>query len=203
MADLLRELGDIPAERVRIHPTPGSVERVDLDDITKSEGIYELVYHTMVRKPMGDNESLFALLMAHLFHDYLRSNRCGLLYGETTHIEFTQGEILSPDLSFVTWDRLPEQKRPQRLGTIIPNLVIEVLSQSNTAGEMRRKRVVYFQSSVEQVWEVDIELHTLTVYHNVDEYVTYTRNDTVLGEPMLPEFVLSLSELFTMYDIQG
>jgi len=204
MSDVLTELGNIPAERVRLHPSPGTATIADFERLTKSDGLYELIDNTLVRKPMGSQEGLITPYLALLIHPYILKHHLGLFYGESALYQFESGVILSPDLSFISWDCLPSRQRPVgSILSIVPSLVIEVLSQSNTAVEMRRKRVIYFGAGVECVWEVDIELRTLTAYHNADEYVRYTRNDTVVGEPMLPGFTLSLSELFSMYDIQG
>jgi len=197
MSDVLTELGNISAERVRLHPSPGTATITDLHKVQKREGLYELIDDTLVRKPMGSKESRFAVLLISLIYPFVKECNLGLFYGESSLYEFEPGVILSPDLSLVPWDRVPNRQEPDAaIMTIMPNLVIEVLSQSNTAAEMRRKRVIYFKGGVERVWEVDIEVRTLTAYHTADEYETYTRNDIVPGEPMMPGFELSLTELF-------
>jgi len=197
MSDVLAKLGNVPAERVRLHPSPGTVTLTDLRKVQKREGLYELIDDTLVRKPMGSKESRITQLLSHMLLIHILEHHSGLFYGESSLYEFEPGVVLSPDLSLVPWDRVPNRQEPDAaIMTIMPNLVIEVLSQSNTAAEMRRKRVIYFKGGVERVWEVDIKVRTLTAYHTADEYETYTRNDIVPGEPMMPGFELSLTELF-------
>lgn len=42
-----------------------------------------------------------------------------------------------------------------RIGTLVPDLAIEVLSAGNTEGEMRRKLHDYFTAGVRLVWYID------------------------------------------------
>ncbi len=49
--------------------------------------------------------------------------------------------------------RFPRSRFP----TLAPDLVVEVLSESNTRAEMERKRGEYFAAGVRLVWEVDPE----------------------------------------------
>lgn len=47
---------------------------------------------------------------------------------------------------------------------LVPNFVIEVLSSSNTYGEMSRKRREYFYAGVELLWMVEHPTRTVTLY---------------------------------------
>jgi len=70
-----------------------------------------------------------------------------------------------PDVAFASWDRFPDRKIPKApIPSLAPDLVIEVLSESNTKAEMERKRGEYFSSGVRLVWEFDPESRTVTVY---------------------------------------
>ena len=50
IADLLEQLGDIPAERVRLHPPPGTATLSDLEAVNEAkQGVCELVDGTRKR----------------------------------------------------------------------------------------------------------------------------------------------------------
>ena len=54
-----------------------------------------------------------------------------------------------PDVAFVSWDRLPGGKRPNGpIPHLVPDLVVEMLSKSNTKREMDRKLREYFEAGV-------------------------------------------------------
>jgi hypothetical protein len=54
IADLLDRLGDIPLNRIRFHPAPGTATELDVE-IASKEGkrMVELVEATLVEKPTG------------------------------------------------------------------------------------------------------------------------------------------------------
>jgi Uma2 family endonuclease len=69
------------------------------------------------------------------------------------------------DVAFVAWDRLPNGKIPcVPIPDLVRNLVIEVLSVSNTYGEMSRKRREYFHAGVDLLWMVDPRERQITFY---------------------------------------
>ncbi len=54
VADLLKKLGDIPAERVHLDPPPGTATEKDVLDMERREGrICELVDGVLVEKSHG------------------------------------------------------------------------------------------------------------------------------------------------------
>ena len=76
-----------------------------------------------------------------------------IVVGEAGMMRISQGLVRIPDVSFVSWDRLPEGKVPSEpIPALAPDLAVEVLSQGNTAKEMNRKRREYFEAGVRLVW---------------------------------------------------
>ena len=102
-----------------------------------------------------------------------------------------------PDISFISWDQLPTRVRPRvPIADFAPVLAIEVLSESNTRGEMELKRKDYFLAGTQLVWLVDPEKRIVEVYTSPDEYITLTEDQTLDGGEVLPRFTLSLRKLF-------
>jgi Uma2 family endonuclease len=84
---------------------------------------------------------------------------------------------------------------------LAPSIAVEVLSESNTRGEMERKRREYFKAGVEVVWIVDPESRTVDVYTTLQEFITLTEKDKLDGGAVLPGFTLSLRDLFSELDL--
>jgi hypothetical protein len=64
IGDLLKRLGHIPAERVRLRPTPGTATEKDVLDVLNRENVpCELVEGTLVEKAMGYEELEIAGLL--------------------------------------------------------------------------------------------------------------------------------------------
>ncbi|MGP0064504.1 MAG: Uma2 family endonuclease [Isosphaeraceae bacterium] len=198
IGDLLKRLGDIPAERVRLHPTPGTATEKDVIEILDRENRpCELVEGTLVEKPMGFEESETAVTIIILLGSFVRRRKLGIVTGPDGTIKLSTGLVRIPDVSFFSWDRVPNRKRPrQPIPELAPDLAIEVLSKSNTKAEMNRKLGEYFAAGVRLVWVVDPRKRTARVYTAVDQSVLMKEGQSLDGGDVLPGFVLPLNELF-------
>jgi len=86
----------------------------------------------------------------------------------------------------------------------VPDLVVEVLSVSNTPGEMARKRREYFEATVRLVWEVDPRARTVAVYvRDGEPLMVFTEDQPLDGRDVLPGFTLPLRDLFAELDRQA
>jgi Uma2 family endonuclease len=86
---------------------------------------------------------------------------------------------------------------------LAPDLVVEVLSESNTEGEMARKRREYFTAGVRIVWLIDPEGRTVEVFVSEDQSTVLDEGQTLDGGNVLPGFTLLLGELFAELDRHG
>jgi Uma2 family endonuclease len=92
---------------------------------------------------------------------------------------------------------MPSREYPSEpIPKLHPDLAVEVLSEGNTAGEMRRKLGEYFGSGARLVWFVDPEEQTVQVFTSPEHSRTLTSKDTLEGGRLLPGFRLSLKLLF-------
>jgi Uma2 family endonuclease len=107
------------------------------------------------------------------------------------------GLVRIPDISFVSWNRLPGRVLPSKpIPDLVPDLAVEVLSKGNTKGEMRRKLKEYFLTGVQLVWFVNPRTRTIQVYTAPDQYVTLAEGQTLDGGNVLPGLALPVSKVF-------
>jgi Uma2 family endonuclease len=198
IGDLLKRLGNIPAERVRLHPTPGTATEKDVIKILDQENRpCELVEGSLVEKPMGYEEAELAMLIGTFLTNFVRRRRLGIVTGADGMVKLFTGLVRIPDVAFASWDRFPNRKRPKvPIPELAPDLVVEVLSKSNTKAEMTRKLGEYFAAGVRLVWMVDPRKRTVRVYTAVDQSVLIKEGQSLDGGAVLPGFVLPLDELF-------
>ncbi len=163
IADLLKRLGNIPANRVRLHPTPGTATEKDLLEILDRENrLCELVEGTLVEKPMGYEESEIAGTILTSIKLFVRPRKLGIVTGPDGTIKLFAGLVRIPDVTFASWNCFPDRKRPKTpIPHIAPDLAVEVLSKSNTKSEMVRKLDEYFKAGVKLVWLVDPKTKTV------------------------------------------
>ncbi len=132
IGDLLKRIGNIPAERVRLVPTPGTAIEKDVVDVLNRENRpCELVEGTLVEKAVGYEESELALLIGTFLNNFVRPRKLGIVTGADGTIRLFPGLVRIPDVAFASWSCLPDRKRPKaRIPHIAPDLVVEVLSMN-------------------------------------------------------------------------
>jgi Uma2 family endonuclease len=199
MAQLITHLGDIPPERIRLHPAPGRATEEDV--ITSKERfncLCELIDGVLVEKPMGFYESRLAAILIYFLEEYLSKNDLGFVLGADGMLSIQPGQVRLPDVSFFLWRRFPNRTLPP--GAILrmpPDLAVEILSPSNRPREMERKLRELFDGATQLVWHVDPEARKVKVYTAMDRFTELDANQALDGGSVLPGFSLSLEHWFT------
>ena len=198
VAELLENLG-VPACRVRLHPPLGHATEHDAAESKNLHGaICELVDGTLVEKPMGFYESSLGMILGGYLHAYLINHSIGFVVGESGASRTIPGRVRMPDVGFYSWNHFPGRTLPAGGVLDVPaDLVVEILSPSNTRTEMEQKRREYFASGTRLYWEVLPETRQVRVFTDANTHTLLGENDSLVGEPVLPEFVLSIQEWFS------
>lgn len=205
VADLLFQLGDVPSNRVRLFPSPGTATEADLlDQLDHHDRICELVDGVLVEKTMGYSESRLAVAIIVALEMYASEKNLGIVLGPDGTLRILRDQIRVPDVCFIRWSKFPGGTLPRvQVPQIAPDLEVEVLSPSNSKGEMQRKLHDYFTAGVELVWYIDPVSRTATVYTSPDEYQVLDENQTLTGGSVLPGFELPLKTLFQRAGLGG
>jgi Uma2 family endonuclease len=198
VADLQQHLGGVPADRIRLFPFPGTATEEDALRIDAHEDrICELVDGILVEKPMAYYESVLAGILITLINNYLETNNRGIAAGADGALWILPRKMRIPDVSFISWERFPGRKLPNdKIFRVAPDLAVEILSDSNTEGEMNLKLDEYFRAGVRLVWYIDPHLRTACIYTARDEMRTIDEQGVLDGQDVLPGFHLRLGELF-------
>ena len=100
-----------------------------------------------------------------------------------------------PDLTYISYERVPTDW--DGLGSCpgIPELVIEIISPGQTFGGMMSKASDYLLAGVDRVWVVDNQAQSVTVFGNSEFPQTFWVNDTI-SDALLPELAIALTNIF-------
>jgi Uma2 family endonuclease len=198
LADLLHRLGDIPLDRVRFHPAPGTATEKDVERVPAGRSrLVELVEATLVEKPMGYFESRLAFVLGCLLENFVSEHDLGIILGEAALLRYRPGLVREPDVSFFSWRRFPKRKLPKgAFLDMVPDLAVEILSPANTRREMARKRKECFSGGTKLVWEIEPKTRSVAVYAAPDKCKTLDENGVLDGGRVLPGFRLAVRELF-------
>ncbi len=196
--DLLDELGGVSPKRIRLNPPPGRATEKDVIRLeAKEDRLYELVDGVLVEKVMGAKESFIASILIHRLWSFLEGKELGAVLGEAGMLRLRPRLVRIPDVSFISWDQIPGNEFPSEpIPNLYPDLAVEVLSRSNTLGEMTLKIGEYFEAGTRLVWIIDPATHTAEVYTAPDECRRLKATQSLDGGDVLRGFKLPLKELF-------
>ena len=133
------------------------------------------------------------------FHAYLRGKPCKVYpapYDVRLFCEEDESDdtVVQPDIAVVC----DKKKRGEEGCRGAPDLVIEILSPSNTAIEMSRKLKLYQEAGVREYWIVNPENNDITVYRFQEGailFFTYQK-DAAAPVGIFPDLSISLDQVF-------
>lgn len=200
VADLIERLGNVPAQRVRLHPPPGEATVEDLirNNDVERDVLCELIDGVLVEKaPMSYFENRLTFVLAYFLHGFLKGRGIGAAFTEGAMYQMNMGNICLPDMTVCLKDKFPSGK-VERVPYVdfAPDLAVEVLSAGNTPAEIERKRRELFESGTRLIWVVDPVARSVDVFTGPDAKTTLTEHDTLTGGDLLPGFELPIHEWF-------
>jgi hypothetical protein len=114
LADLVHALGDIPLERIRFRPPPGTATEADVLAAGEAprKRLCELIDGVLVEKAVGYSELLLAAYLIALLDAFVRPRNLGLITAPDGTLRLWAGRVRIPDVAFTSWDRMPGRRRP-------------------------------------------------------------------------------------------
>ena len=168
----------------------------DLLRTPKDGRVYELVDGEILVSPAGMRHSEVAGKIFAVIASFLEKHPIGKLYTENVGISLPNGNVRSPDVTFVRNEKLPDGKSPEGFGELVPDLAVEVLSPKDSFKEVGRKIGEFLECGVPLVWLVDPKRETVTAYRSLSETQRYSDGETITAEPVLPGFSSNVSKFF-------
>ncbi|SRR5258708_10101463 len=127
---------------------------------------------------------------------FIRTNNLVGVFGPELGCRLTPKTVRVPDVAFVSEARLSNPNLDEFI-PLGPDLVIEIISPSDTAREINKKIRQYFDAGSRLIWIVypdDLEVY---VYSGSRTNVKVINIEGVLdGEDVLPGFTLSMRDIF-------
>ena len=162
----------------------------------QNDGRYELVDGEVVElAPPNDEHGDTALSVGTAFKIYSRRQGVGQARVETGYT-LRQGPdtVRGPDVSFVFRPRV--EGRGSGFPTGAPDVAVEVVSPSDTAAEVAGKVAEYLAGGSQRVWVVYPSVRRVVIHRADGSVLSYSGDDLISDEELLPGFSLPLSEIF-------
>jgi Uma2 family endonuclease len=157
---------------------------------------YEVVDGELVMSPKNNPQhgNICVRVSARLLH-YAEAGDLGEVFDSNTGYWMVNRNLRAPDVSFVAASRLPRQS-PRGFFPGAPDLVVEVLSPTNTRRELDERLRDFFESGTKLAWIIDPEEKSAEVCHSPTDRRMVGPGGTLDGEDILPGFKLPLADLF-------
>ena len=104
--------------------------------------------------------------------------------------------VREPDIFFVSASRLPLDDQSEGYLEVSPELVVEIVSPSDTQQAVNDKTEMWLRQGVQMVVEVYPAERAVMVHRRGIPFVTLTGDDVLDCGDVLPGFSLPLSEIF-------
>jgi Uma2 family endonuclease len=169
-------------------------EALALGDI----GPYELIEGRIVNmSPVKPKHGKYEARFAKALMDFVDEHQLGEVQtGEVgIYVRRNPDTVRAADVLYISNERLA-QVTPDDFLDAPPELVVEVVSPTDSWTEIRKKVKEYLGAGVNVVLVIDPEAKTLTLYRSPTAVRELTPADTLTLEDILPGFSVPVQDLF-------
>ena len=106
--------------------------------------------------------------------------------------------VREPDIAYFSAAKIPLDVLDTGYAEVPPDLVVEIVSPSNSRREVYDKARMWLRYGVALVWVVQPDTRTVDVHRLGRAVATRTENDTLDGLDVLPGFTCAVSDIFNM-----
>ena len=162
----------------------------------RGELIRGVLHETM---PTGVNHGRIVVKLVLLLGAFIMPRRLGTLLASDTGVllERDLDTVREPDIAYISSERLPIGEDVPGYSEIVPDLVVEVVSPSDSLREVREKALMWLEYGVRLAWIVHPSARTVDVYHADGKILTLMESDTLDGGDMLPGFTCQVRDVFS------
>ena len=170
-------------------------ELLNLDDDSHR---HELVKGELLTMPLaGAKHGSVTMNLSGPLHVYVQDNALGVLFTAETGfiLERNPDTVLGPDIAFVRRERIGAI--PDGYFEMAPDLVVEVISPSQSKPKIEGKASQWLDHGVREVWLVDPKTRTLNIRRATGKNELLSEGDDLTGGDIVPGFRIPLSKIFS------
>ena len=184
---------------------------IDFHDVERLQALYpenqiELREGKLIiMSPADDSSAEVGVLFSSLLAIWVYSHNLGRVLDSSAGFRLPNGDLLSPDVSFVSRTRLKRSTRSYL--AVVPELIVEIKSRSDRVRGIEEKIALFLTQGVQVGILIDPDKRVVSIYRNTgvtgDDGVvklqkTTLQNDDVLTIPELfPGWEVAISRFWT------
>ena len=174
--------------------TADELLRLDAEGV-RGELIRGALCETM---PAGLEHGTIVMTLGAELKNFIKPRKLGRLVGSDSGVwlERDPDTVREPDIAYFSAEKIPPGVRVTGYAETPPNLVVEVVSPSNTIREVNDKAFMWLGYGVRLVWVVYPDSRSIDVYQSGRAVTTLTEQDSLDGLDVLPGFTCAVSDVF-------
>jgi Uma2 family endonuclease len=155
---------------------------------------YELVDGEIRVSPAGSRHGTICVALISRLAPFVEKLALGYVFDSSTGFRLPNGNVRSPDTSFIARGRFEGGQVPEDFGPP-PDLAVEVLSPDDRPRYLFDKVGDYLDAGVRLVWVLDPKNQRASVYRSLTDVRKLTLDDELDGEDVVPGFRCRLREI--------
>ncbi|HHP7244287.1 MAG TPA: Uma2 family endonuclease [Elainellaceae cyanobacterium] len=151
----------------------------------------------VIMPPTGGETGRRNLNLASQLWLWNQRSQLGEAFDSSTGFTLPNGATRSPDAAWVTkarWQALTSEQRRSFI-PLCPDFAVELLSPSDTLPSVRPKMQEYLENGLRLGWLIDPTTKRVECYRPDDTVEVLENPKELVGDPVLPGFVLDLSDI--------
>ena len=133
-------------------------------------------------------------LFCRLLGNWVYPRRLGRVFDSSGGFILPNSDLKAPDVSFVSANRL--RQSPRYFGQLVPDLVVEVKSQSDRIKTLKEKIQLYLEQGAQIGILIDPDELTVTIYRPSSEPVILNNENSLSVPELFPDWEVPISELW-------
>ena len=146
---------------------------------------------------MGPSDIVSSEIIAQLIYLlklWIVPRRLGRVFDSSGGFILPNSDLKAPDVSFVSANRL--RQSPRYFGQLVPDLVVEVKSQSDRIKTLKEKIQLYLAQGAQIGILIDPDELTVTIYRPSSEPVILNNENSLSVPELFPDWEVPISELW-------
>lgn len=152
----------------------------------------------IIMTPTGGETGKRNFSLCMLLGIWAMRDQSGIGFDSSTAFRLPNGATRSPDAAWIErsrYEALPLKDR-EKFPPICPDFVVELTSPTDTLRAAKAKMREYMACGARLGWLIDPPSRQVIVYRPGEEPQVIADAESITGEPVLPGFVLNLSEIW-------
>ena len=160
----------------------------------------------IIMGPSDGTSGEIGMCFGSLLGAWVYNHALGQVFDASTGFRFPNGDLLSPDVSFVSRGRLKQV--PRTYLSVVPELIVEIKSSQDRVRELEEKIALFLSQGVQVGILIDPDAHTVSVFRSggpdkhadtgapVSQVTTLRDGDTLTIPDLFPGWEIPVTSIW-------